>query len=250
LSEIAFLKRKFVRGHNPVIPPSVFVGEMSLLDIYEIVRHERRGAGRREREATVRAALTEAALHGEDEVLKLVKYLSNGRGRGCTDALKGLDIGAIVHAVEVNFSAVRTESVIFPHVLSNLTLLPKPIVIQYQGKELVCPSVEHAYQIKKCIFHEKYDKLENLTKLTAIRCKQKCAAVQSDKWNGVKYNVMIDLLNMRYDIDPSFRGSLKRGVRYLHPTMDLYWGTGRGGHNHFGKALMEVAFLRRNDLAE
>jgi ribA/ribD-fused uncharacterized protein len=115
------------------------------------------------------------------------------------------------------------------------------VPIKYDG--WVYPSVEHAYQAAKT---------SNLRKREKIRCAPTSAYAKQlgkrvpmrPEWEGIKLNVMEDLLRKKFAINP-FRDALINtgGAELVEGNVwnDVYWGVCKGvGENHLGKLLMKL----------
>jgi hypothetical protein len=127
-----------------------------------------------------------------------------------------------------------------------------PCLVDYEGRRWT--TTEHAYQAMKTYdvdqqraIHKARD--PGLAKMLGQRC------IMRKDWDTVKYDIMLDLLRLKFR-QPHFTGLLlKTGERKLiegNTWNDTCWGVCNGvGANNLGRSLMLVrAELQRDVLAQ
>lgn len=239
IHEVEFLQRGFVQGENPDVPAVLFLGPLSKETICNSLKTRRRGATIEDEAMTLVNALSEACLHSEAFALEIVRSVSRATDERSKRIVKAADCHTVIGRTMARLRCKRVEDVKFPHTLSNFT--PCELTVKYKGRTLCVPTVEHAYQAIKLLYHEKELEVD-MMEWSAMKVHTRCEGIQSSAWNFEKRAIMKVLLKERALVDMSFRNSLTRGVEYLHNVPDLFWGSARGGQNVFGHLLMELAF--------
>ena len=126
-----------------------------------------------------------------------------------------------------------------------------PCELKFSG--IVFRSVEHAYQWKKAMFHEKGALAEEIKLAhTAEYCKKLAKELGNlREWDEIKVEFMKELLLLKWEQIPAFRDELKacRGTKIVHPIPNSYWGTrrtrlGKPGRNIFGQLLEDVLKIK------
>lgn len=113
--------------------------------------------------------------------------------------------------------------------------------IEYDG--ILCPTVEHAYQMAKCVNNEDRAAVAAATSPAEAKRLGNKFHKYSD-WDRVKVDAMKDLLRRKFNI-PYLRALLlETGDSYLEETNtwnDSFWGVCNGmGQNKLGELLMEI----------
>jgi len=244
LEDVVYLRRHFFRGINPDIPATVFLGALDREKIQEIVNWQHKGAKNCDLVCTVRNCLSEACMYGYDYVMELWRKLREAPHFRAQQVMDEIDASAVYDAFLANYRGTVLEEVKWPHVLSNFT----ECEFKVQGEPMF--SVEQGYQYSKALFCKDMKTCDRLRgRMTGIQAKAAARKVTADVqraagWGDtLKYRVMVNLLRLRYEVDPAFRGALRRGVQYRHPIIgrDSFWSSSNGGRNMFGRALMDVA---------
>ena len=104
------------------------------------------------------------------------------------------------------------------------------------------PSVENAFQSRKCANYSDMIKFRDITSGQAKRLGRRIE--MRDDWDSVKLDVMYDLVKIKFS-NPELKSRLLSTGDYElvenNNWKDFYWGRCNGvGQNHLGKILMRV----------
>lgn len=119
-----------------------------------------------------------------------------------------------------------------------------PVKITIEG--ITYPSVEHAYMSAKSDSKEwKIFCSDELNKPGFIK-KESRKIKLKDNWNNIKYNVMKECLEQKFNTNPYKRLLIETGDEWLQEGNmwnDIYWGVCLKtfkGENNLGKLIMEI----------
>ncbi len=105
------------------------------------------------------------------------------------------------------------------------------------------PTVEHAYVAAKTLDLHKREFISTIDTAGQVKRFGRTLVLRTD-WEEIKLDVMLGLLQQKFEEDPLKQKLLNTGNAYLEETNtwnDVYWGICHGsGWNHLGKLLMQV----------